>query len=94
MKFLKNLRTNAEVKLINFQDPTNNGNFDKYSESTVFHLPEKLVGNQYLEVLRILVPHHILFPYLFLQNLRGTAYVQLINFEDTINKSDFDTFLI
>ena len=27
---------------------------------TVFHLPEKLDGNQYLEVLRILAPSHIL----------------------------------
>ena len=31
---------------------------------TVFHLPENVVGNQYLEVLRILVPLYILVPLL------------------------------
>ena len=79
------MRTTAEVKLINFQDPTLKGDFDKYCDRTMFHLPETLAGNQYLEVLRIdikLYPLDIKFPYLFLQNLRGTLYAQLINFKD------------
>ena len=59
MKFVKNMRTSAEVKLIYFQDPTLKGYFDKYLGRTVFHLPEKVVGNQYLDVLRILVPPQI-----------------------------------
>ena len=29
---------------------------------------------------------------MFLQNLGGTAYVQLINFEDPISESDFDIY--
>ena len=57
MKYLKKLKTTAEVALINFQDPTlDQGDFDTYFGWTVFHLPERLLGNQYLEVLRILVP--------------------------------------
>ena len=62
MKFVKNLRNSAEVKLIYFQDPTLKGYFDKYHGRTVFHLPEKVVGNQYLDVLRILVPLQMTIP--------------------------------
>ena len=66
MKFLKKLRTTAEVTLTNFQDPTiNKGDFDTYCGRTVFHLPERLLRNQYLEVLRILVPRQILVPLCF-----------------------------
>ena len=39
-----------------YQDPTLQGDFDKYCGRTVFHLTERLEGNQYLDVLRILVP--------------------------------------
>ena len=56
----------------------------------MFQLPETLVGNQYLEVLRILVPPQKLVPYLFLENLIGGTYVQLINFKGHTQKSDFD----
>ena len=62
MKFVKNLRTSAEVKLIYFQNRALKGYFDKYYGRTVFHLPEKVVGNQYLDVLRILVPPQITVP--------------------------------
>ena len=58
----------------------------------MFQLPETLVGNQYLEVLRILVPPQKLVPYLFLENLIGTTYVQLINFKGHTHKSDFDIY--
>ena len=71
---MKNLRITAKLILINFQDLTLKGNFDNYYGRTVFQLLEALTVNQYLEAPRILVP------YKFLQNLRGTAYVQLIDF--------------
>ena len=58
----------------------------------MFQLPETLVGNQYLEVLRILVPPQKLVPYLFLENLIGATYVQLINFKGHTQKSDFDIY--
>ena len=46
--------------MINFKDATFNGNFDTYDGGkTLVHLPEKLVWNQYLEVLRTLVPPEI-----------------------------------
>ena len=70
----------------NFQDPTLTSDFDKYCKRTVFHLPEKLVVNHYLEVHRILDPLQMINP---LKNLRGTAYVQLI---DYIHKNDFDLY--
>ena len=45
-----------------FQNPTLKCDFDRCCERLVFHLPEKLVGNQYLEVLIALVPPKILVP--------------------------------
>lgn len=36
------MRTTAQVKLINFQDPTHNNDFETYHFKTVFDLPEKL----------------------------------------------------
>ena len=63
MKFLKNLRITALVKLINFEDATFKGDFDTYGGvKTLLHLPEKLVWNQYLEVFRTLVPPQIFVP--------------------------------
>ena len=76
----------VSAKMCNFQDPTLTSDFDKYCRSTVFHLPEKLVVNHYLEVHRILVPLQMINP---LKNLRGTGYVQLI---DYIHKNDFDLY--
>ena len=52
-----------------------------------------LLGNQYLEVLRILVSLRFYFPQQFLHNLRGTAYVQLNNFPDPIQRKDFDIYV-
>ena len=57
------MRTTASVKQSNFQDPTlHNGDFYKYCDRTLFPLPETLVGNQYLDVLRIFCPPQILVP--------------------------------
>ena len=36
--------------MINFQDPLLKGDFDNYSARKVCLLPEKLVGNQYLDI--------------------------------------------
>ena len=44
-------------------------------------------GTNIWRFLDLLVPPQNLVPLLFLQNLRGTAYVQLINFQDPIHKS-------
>ena len=55
-------------------------------------LPEKLAGNRYQEVPRILVRPQIKVLLLFLQNLRSIAYFQLINFEIPIKKSNFDMY--
>ena len=51
------------MKLIYFKDLTLKGGFEKYCGMAVFYLPEKFVGNQYLEVLRISVPSQILVPF-------------------------------
>ena len=48
------------MKLFNFQHPKQKSDLGTYCGRTVFHLLRKLVGNQYLEVLRILVPPEIL----------------------------------
>ena len=37
--------------------------FEKYCGMAVFYLPEKFVGNQYLDVLRISVPSQTLVPF-------------------------------
>ena len=77
------------MKVFNFQDPTHKTDFSTSHGRTVFHLLKKLVGNQYLKVLRILVPPEILVPLKFLHNLRGNPYVQLNIFQDTIHKKGF-----
>ena len=53
------MRTNAEVKAFNFQDLTQKSDFDTSSEETVFDFLKKPVGNQYLHIVRILVPSEI-----------------------------------
>ena len=50
------------MKVFNFQDPTHKTDFGTYCGRAVFHLLEKPTGNQYPEVLRILVPAEILLP--------------------------------
>lgn len=75
------MRSTDKVELINFQDNTHNCDFDTYYARKTFRLAENLVGRQYLEVLRILVPQF------FLKKLRSTAYVKLINFQDSIQEN-------
>ena len=50
------------MKVLNFQGPTHKSDFCTSCGTIVFHLLKKPVGNQYLEVLRILVPPEILVP--------------------------------
>ena len=61
---------------------------------TVFDLAQKNQWKPYLNVLRLLALPQILVvtQARFLKHLRGTAYSQLINLQDSINKSDFDIF--
>ena len=54
------MRTTAEVKVFNFQDPTHNTDFGNSRRRTLFHLLKMSVGNQYLNHLRILFPPEIL----------------------------------
>ena len=56
------------------------------------HLLEKLVGNQYLEVFRILVPTEVLVPLAISENLRVTACAQLIIFQGPIPKKGFHIY--
>ena len=74
------------------QEPTHKSLFGTSSAEIVFRFLKKPVGNQYPEVLRILVPPQILVLHKFLHNLRGTAYVQMNNFPDLIHKKDFDIY--
>ena len=75
------------MKVFNFQDPTHNTDFARSRGTTVFHFLKKLVRNQYLKDLRILVPPEILVPSKFVCNLRGTPYVKLNIFPNPIHKS-------
>ena len=48
------------MKVFNFEDATHKTDFGTFRGRAVSHLPKKPVGNQYLKVLRILVPPEIL----------------------------------
>ena len=50
------------MKVFNFEDPTHNTNFGTSRGRTVFCLSKKLVRNQYLKVVRILVLAENLVP--------------------------------
>ena len=50
------------MKVFNFQDPSHKIDFRSSSGRAMFHLLKKEVGNQYFEVLRILVPPEIFVP--------------------------------
>ena len=50
------------MKLFNFQYPLKKSDFGTYCGKTVFYFLTKLVGNQYPELLTILVPPEILVP--------------------------------
>ena len=54
------MRTSAEVKVFNYQDPIQNTDFGTSRGRTVFHLLKKPVGNHNPKVHRILVPPEIL----------------------------------
>ena len=55
-------------------------------------LPEMLEGTNTLMFLEYYFPLRYYLPYLFLKKFRGTAYIQMINFQDLIHKSDFDIY--
>ena len=78
--------------MFNFQDPIHKTDFGTSHGRTVFHLLKELVGNQYLKVLRILVPPEILVPRKILHNLRVTPYVQLNIFPDPIHQKSFSIY--
>ena len=48
------------MKVFNFQDATHKTDFGTFRGRAVSHLQKKPVANQYLKVLRILVPPEIL----------------------------------
>ena len=56
----------------------------------MYCLLKKLVGHQYLEFLRLLVPSEILVTIAVSAQLEWTAYVQLNNSPDPIHKEDID----
>ena len=71
------------MKVFNFEDARHLTNFGTFRGRRVLHLPKKPEGNQYPEVLRILVPPEILVA---LHNLTSTPYVQLKIFPVPIYK--------
>ena len=75
--------------MFNFQEPARKSHFGTSSAETVFHFLKKPVGNEYIEVPRILVPPEILVLQTFLHNSRGSANVQLNIFRDHIHEKDF-----
>ena len=58
----------------------------------MFHLPRKLVGNQYLEVLRILVPREILVPLEIAAQFERHYLCSIEYFLDPIHQKDFDIY--
>ena len=81
------------MKVFNFQDPTHKTDFGTCSGRAVFHLLKKPVGNQYLKVLRILVPPEILIPLeISAQFEMHSLYVQLNIFLDPIHKKGFSIY--
>ena len=78
--------------MFNFQEPARKSHFGTSSTETVFHFLKKPVGNEYIEVPRILAPPEILVLQTFLHNSRGSANVQLNIFPDPIHKKGFDIY--
>ena len=89
---LKNLRTTTSVELSNFQSSIHKMNFNISYAKTVFNLSEMLVRINVWRFLQYQFPLRYYFPQQCLQNFRGTASAQLINFQDPIHKSDFDIY--
>lgn len=76
------MRTTANVKLFNFHDPTQNSDFGMCCGKEMLHLQEKLVDNQCLEMLRLLVPPS--------SKLKSVVFATLANFQEPIYKSGFN----
>ena len=85
----KNQATPTHLELINFQDSTCKSDFDTYYARITFYLPEKLVETKIWIFLEYQFPVRYQLPQQFLENLRRSVYVQLINIQDTIHKRDF-----
>ena len=94
LQFLKTLRGTEYVKLINFQDPIHKSYFHIYHTLITFNVPQKLVNYQYIcgRLSNISFLSDISYPFPFRKTLRTTAQLELINFQDTMKKSDFNTF--
>ena len=78
--------------MFNFQEPARKSHFGTSSAETVFHFLKKPVGNEYIEIPRILAPPEILVLKTFLHNLSGSANVQLNIFPDPIHKKALDIY--
>ena len=80
------------MKVFNLQDSTHKNEFGTSRGRTVFHLLKKPVGNQYLKVLRILVPPEILIPLEISAQFERHSYVQLNIFPDQIHQKSFSIY--
>ena len=58
----------------------------------MYDLQKKPVGNQYLEILRILVPPEILVPIAISAQFERHFYVKLHNFRYPVHKKDSDIY--
>ena len=80
------------MKLLNFQDSTHNTEFGTSHGRTVFHLLKKPVGNQYLKVLRILVPTEILVPLQIFAQFERNSLCPTAYSPDLIHKKGFSIY--
>ena len=72
-------------KLINFQDPTNKSDFDIYYTRKVYDLAVNIwMFLEYYFLVRYWLPQQL--P----KNFRGTSFIEMINVQDPICKSDLD----
>ena len=95
-QFLQNLRGNASVQVINFQDPILKNDFNIDHQIAISNFPQKLAKNQYVFVAtqNISSLSDISSCLLFEESLRTTALQDLPNFQDPIEKSDFEIYYI
>ena len=80
------------MRVFNFQDPIRKTDFGNSGGRTVFHLWKKPVGNQYPEVLRILVPHEILFPLEISAQFGRQSLCSTEYFPDPMHKKGFPIY--
>ena len=78
--------------MFNFQDPSHKTDFGTSHERAVFHLLKKPVGNQYLNVLRILVPPKILVPLEIYAHFERHSLCSTEYIPDPIHKKGFDIY--